>query len=134
MNFFVIQAGAFTVTFFRVSHSVPGSSALLVEAGGRRLMHSGDFKLDDGVIAFKDLAFGVNGADVSLNGSYDLDGDTLDFRGALKLQARVSQTMTGWKRWLLKPVDPFFAKNGAGTFLKIKVVGSSKAPKFGAGS
>ena len=42
-----IVAGAFTVTFFRVSHSVPGSSAVLVEAGGRRLIHSGDFKLDD---------------------------------------------------------------------------------------
>ena len=42
-----IQAGAFTVTFFRVSHSVPDSAALLVEAGGRRLLHSGDFKLDD---------------------------------------------------------------------------------------
>ena len=39
--------------------------------------------------------------------------------------------MTGWKHWLLKPVDPFFSKNGAGTFLKIKVVGNSKAPKFG---
>ena len=42
-----IRAGAFTVTFFRVSHSVPDSAALLVEAGGRRLLHSGDFKLDD---------------------------------------------------------------------------------------
>ena len=42
-----VRAGAFTVTFFRVSHSVPDSAALLVEAGGRRLFHSGDFKLDD---------------------------------------------------------------------------------------
>ena len=42
-----IRAGAFTVTFFRVSHSVPDSAALLIEAGGRRLVHSGDFKLDD---------------------------------------------------------------------------------------
>ncbi len=42
-----IRAGAFTVTFLRVSHSVPDSAALLVEAGGRRLVHSGDFKLDD---------------------------------------------------------------------------------------
>ena len=42
-----IVAGAFTVTFFRVSPSVPGSAAVLVEAGGRRLIHSGDFKLDD---------------------------------------------------------------------------------------
>jgi AsmA-like C-terminal region len=95
---------------------------------------TGAFKLEDAVISFSDLAFGVPGADVSLNGSYNLDGDKLDFHGALKLQAKVSQTMTGWKHWLLKPVDPFFAKNGAGTFLKIKVVGSSKAPKFGAGS
>ena len=95
---------------------------------------TGAFKLDDAVVTFSDLAFGVPGADVSLNGSYNMDGDTLNFHGALKLQAKVSQTMSGWKHWLLKPVDPFFAKNGAGTFLRIKVVGSSKAPKFGAGS
>ncbi len=42
-----VRAGAFAVTFFRVSHSVPDSTAMLVEAGGRRLVHSGDFKLDD---------------------------------------------------------------------------------------
>jgi ribonuclease J len=35
------------VTFFRISHSVPDSTALLIEAGGVRVMHSGDFKLDD---------------------------------------------------------------------------------------
>ena len=35
------------MTFFRVSHSVPDSAAMLIEAGGRRLIHSGDFKLDD---------------------------------------------------------------------------------------
>jgi hypothetical protein len=39
--------------------------------------------------------------------------------------------MTGWKRWALKPVDPFFAKEGAGTFLRIAVTGSSQQPKFG---
>jgi len=41
-----IRAGAFTFTFFRVSHSVPDSAAILIEAGGWRLLHSGDFKLD----------------------------------------------------------------------------------------
>jgi hypothetical protein len=91
----------------------------------------GQFRLDNGVIAFHELTFGVSGADVDLDGSYDLDADALDFHGALKLQAKVSQMVTGWKRWLLKPVDPFFSKDGAGTYLKIKVAGSSKAPKFG---
>jgi ribonuclease J len=42
-----IRAGAFSVTFFRVSHSVPDSAALLIETDGVRLVHSGDFKLDD---------------------------------------------------------------------------------------
>jgi ribonuclease J len=40
------HAGAFDFTFFRVSHSVPDSAAILIEAGGWRLLHSGDFKLD----------------------------------------------------------------------------------------
>ena len=71
------------------------------------------------------------GAAVQLAGDYDLDADRLDFHGALALRAKVSQTMTGWKRWVLRPVDPIFAKNGAGTFLHIKVEGSSQSPKFG---
>ena len=60
-----------------------------------------------------------------------MDGDVLDFHGTLKLQAKVSQTLVGWKRWLAVPFDPFFEKNGAGTFLKIQIAGSAKNPKFG---
>jgi ribonuclease J len=41
-----LEAGAFAFTFFRVSHSVPDSAALLIEAAGFRIFHSGDFKLD----------------------------------------------------------------------------------------
>jgi hypothetical protein len=92
---------------------------------------TGDFKLSDEMITFHTLSFGVPGAAISLAGDYDLAADALDFRGALKLEAKVSQTMSGWKRWALRPVDPFFAKNGAGTFLRIKVVGTSREPKFG---
>ena len=92
---------------------------------------TGEFHLEDEQIDFKSLTFQVPGSQVDLAGIYNMDADTLDFKGALRLKARVSQTMTGWKRWVLKPVDPFFAKNGAGTFLKIKVQGSSKEPQFG---
>ena len=41
-----VRAGDFAFTFFRVSHSVPDSAAILIEAGGLRIFHSGDFKLD----------------------------------------------------------------------------------------
>jgi hypothetical protein len=36
-----------------------------------------------------------------------------------------------WKRWALKPVDPFFARQGYGTVAKIKIEGSREKPKFG---
>jgi len=92
---------------------------------------AGTFHLQNKLIMFNALSFAVPGAGVDLNGSYDLDKETLDFHGALKLQAKVSQTMSGWKRWVLKPIDPFFSKQGAGTFLRIKVEGTAKEPKFG---
>lgn len=94
---------------------------------------AGVFHLADEEITFSDLTFRVPGAAVVLTGSYDLDADEIDFKGSLKLQAKVSQTMSGWKRWVLKPVDPILARNGAGTFLKISVTGSSTEPRFGAG-
>jgi hypothetical protein len=92
---------------------------------------AGKFNLANERITFSPLSFAVPGSGVDLSGTYDLARDTLDLHGTLKLQARVSQTMTGWKRWVLKPVDPFFAKQGAGTLLRIQVVGTSKEPKFG---
>jgi hypothetical protein len=91
----------------------------------------GSFHLEDQVMTFRSLAFEVPGADVSVAGNYDMAADMLDFHGALKLNAKLSETMTGWKRWVLKPADPFFAKNGAGTFVKIKIDGTAHQPKFG---
>jgi hypothetical protein len=92
---------------------------------------AGRFKLENEVITFRSLSFAVLGAGVDLTGSYDLDQDALDFHGTLRLRATVSQTMTGWKRWALKPADPFFSKQGSGTLLNIQVVGTSKEPNFG---
>jgi hypothetical protein len=91
----------------------------------------GVFQLNNEVMTFKSLSFAVPGAGVDLAGNYNLRADILDFHGTLRLQANVSQTMTGWKRWALKPVDPFFSKNGAGTFLRIKVDGTADDPNFG---
>jgi hypothetical protein len=91
----------------------------------------GAFSLENEQIDFSKLSFQIPGADVNLIGLYKMDADNLDFTGTVKLQAKVSQMMTGWKRVALKPVDPFFSKNGAGTFLRISVQGSSRKPKFG---
>ena len=92
---------------------------------------AGKFTLANEMVTFESLSFAVPGSGVDLTGTYNLDRDTLDFHGTLRLQAKVSETMTGWKRWVLKPIDPFFSKQGAGTLLRIQVVGTSKEPKFG---
>lgn len=42
-----VSAGPFTVSFLPISHSIPESSALLIETAGGRLLHSGDFKIDE---------------------------------------------------------------------------------------
>ena len=93
----------------------------------------GAFRLENQLMTFRSLSFEVPGANVELAGDYDLAKDVIDFYGALKLDAKVSQTMTGWKRWVLRPADPFFSKHGAGTYLRIKVEGTSRQPKFGLG-
>lgn len=91
----------------------------------------GDFRLANGVIDFSRLNLTIPGADMALVGSYTFDKEEIDFRGKLRLKAKVSQTMTGWKRWALKPVDPFFAKDGAGTQLQIRIDGTRDQPRFG---
>lgn len=91
----------------------------------------GSFRLANGVIEFSRLHLTIPGAEMALAGSYTFDKEAIDFRGKLRLQAKVSQTMTGWKRWALKPADPFFAKDGAGTQLRIRIDGTREQPHFG---
>jgi hypothetical protein len=66
-----------------------------------------------------------------MTGRYTLDGSIFDFHGTLRLDAKLSQMTTGWKSILLKPVDPFFSKNGAGTQVPFKVTGTRSEPRFG---
>jgi hypothetical protein len=91
----------------------------------------GTFFMQRGRIDFSRLRFTVPGSEVRLTGTYLFQSEDLDFHGELRLEARVSQTMTGWKRFVLKPIDPFFAKKGAGTLLKIAVTGQRANPRFG---
>jgi hypothetical protein len=92
---------------------------------------TGAFHLENALIHFSQLSFGIPGANLDMAGDYNLDSDALDFAGTLKAQATLSQMFTGWKRKVLEPVDRLFERAGAGTFLRIRVNGTSKSPKFG---
>jgi len=91
----------------------------------------GVFTLQDGTFDFSVLHFQIPGTHVDMAGQYSLDGRTFDFRGKAMLDAKLSQMTTGWKSVLLKPVDRFFSKDGAGTEIPVKITGTESEPHFG---
>jgi hypothetical protein len=92
---------------------------------------TGTFRLEKGLLSFPKLHYEVPGARVDLTGKYSLDGNEFNFHGKARMQARLSHMVTGWKSVLLKPVDPFFSKDGVGTEVPIKVSGTGSEPHFG---
>jgi hypothetical protein len=90
----------------------------------------GSFHVDHGVIALPDLHYGVPGADVTVNGTYTMDGK-LQFEGTARMEATVSKMVGGWKGFLLKPADRYFRKGGSGTLVPIHIRGSRDAPEVG---
>lgn len=92
---------------------------------------AGQFALDRGVIAFRQLSFRVPGVAVSLQGRYDLINEKLNLHGTATLQAKVSQTTTGIKSLLLKPFNALFRKGNAGAVIPFKITGTRDHPHFG---
>ena len=87
------------------------------------------------VALYKTVVDSVAGKDtyvIAGTGNYDTARELLDFQGELRLQARASQTQTGWKRLVLKIFDPMLDGNGAGTVLPISITGARDQPKFSA--
>jgi hypothetical protein len=92
---------------------------------------SGDFVMKDGTIHFRRLNFKIEGAAIDLTGDYKVHGGELDMEGHVRLQAKLSQTVTGSKSFFLKAIDPFFEKKGAGTLLPIHIGGTRENPVIG---
>lgn len=91
----------------------------------------GHFVISNAVMSFSALSFEVPGAAVSLHGTYGLANEDLNFKGTLRLQAKLSQTTTGIKSLLLRIVDPLFKGKHAGSVIPIKITGTTAHPSFG---
>jgi hypothetical protein len=91
---------------------------------------AGKFSLRNGTLNLPNLRFDVPGANIALNGQYGVQSGEINFKGTAKLDATVSQMATGLKHVLLKPVDPLFRHDGAGTVLPIEISGTRGSPSF----
>lgn len=101
------------------------------DAGSAVTNLRGGFHVERGVVSFSSLTFSIPGAVIDLAGNYRLVGGELDLNGHLRLQAKLSQTVTGTKSFFLKAVDPFFKKDGAGAVLPISITGTKEHPTIG---
>jgi hypothetical protein len=91
---------------------------------------SGRYTMRDGAIRFSSLAFSVPGARLDLTGTYAIRAETLDFRGTVRMDARLSQLTTGFKSFLLKMVDPLVRRKDL-TVIPITIGGTAEKPEFG---
>jgi len=92
----------------------------------------GQFAMEDGRLSFRQLEYTLPGATVKMAGTYTLDGRQFDFAGKVRTEAKVSEMVASrWKSLLLKPIDRFFSKEGAGAVIPIKVSGTKSEPTFG---
>jgi hypothetical protein len=88
----------------------------------------GRFVMRSGVINLSNVSFSVPGARVDVGGRYTMRAESLDFRGTVRLAAKLSQMTSGVKSVLLKLVDPLFRRDNA-TIIPVTVQGTVDEPK-----
>jgi hypothetical protein len=88
----------------------------------------GRFKLEKGRASFLQFSFQVPGAEIKLAGDYNLRSQKIDMKGVFRMQATLADTQSGIKHWLLKPLDPFFEKDGAGFQVPLQITGTREHP------
>jgi hypothetical protein len=133
--------GQFTMTGARFTNATVQSRIAELSRRGRGQVEgpkepvasnfAGRFKLADGSLSLPEVKFAVPGAEVQLAGAYGLRSETIDFKGQLLLDAKISETTTGFKSVILKAIDPLFKREGGGSAIPIKIEGTRGQPKFG---
>jgi hypothetical protein len=88
----------------------------------------GRFAMRDGVIRFSDVAFSMPGARVNVAGAYVMATEALDFRGTVRLDARLSSFTTGFKKVLVRLIDGLFRHEDI-TVIPIIIGGTAEQPK-----
>jgi hypothetical protein len=84
----------------------------------------GPVAIRNGVASTTQLTFQVAGAEAVLNGTFNFHNSKAHLVGNLKMDSDISHAETGFKSWLLKPLDPFFKKKHAGAVVPIAITGT----------
>lgn len=89
----------------------------------------GHLELRDGVANFTDLKFRVPGALAHLRGTYDVTTEKVNLRGLLLMEADLPHATSGFKSFLLKPINVFLRKNRhGGARIPVTITGTYDKP------
>jgi AsmA-like C-terminal region len=84
----------------------------------------GPAQIRDGVVSSPHLVFQIPGAQAILEGTFSLHDESAHLTGKLAMQSEISHAATGFKSFLLKPLDPFMKKRKAGAVVPIAITGT----------
>ncbi len=90
----------------------------------------GVFHFENARMSFSQVNFNVPGVEVQMKGTYSVRNEDMNFTGDVRLQATVSQTMSGLRKWAVVPFDPIFHRKGAGTYLPVHIEGTKNKPQI----
>ena len=90
----------------------------------------GTFTMRDGAILFSNVTFTMPGARVGVSGRFVMESEALDFRGIVRLDAKLSQLTTGVRSFFLRIVDGLFRHDNI-TVVPITIGGTADKPKVG---
>ncbi|HTV82569.1 MAG TPA: AsmA-like C-terminal region-containing protein [Acidobacteriaceae bacterium] len=92
---------------------------------------SGETTFREGTAYLRDVRVTLPGATARLEGTFNLLNTRVNLTGKVGMQQTLSKDMTGWKRWLLAPLNPFFRQGKAGAVVPVAVTGTAGNPKIG---
>lgn len=95
---------------------------------------SGDLKghleLRRGTATFSNVSLQVPGARAKVGGTYSLLNYRINLHGTLATEVTLSQSNSGLKSALLKPLDPLFKRKHAGAVVGVSITGTYDHPVF----
>ena len=78
----------------------------------------------DGVATSHALNFDVAGASAVFDGTFNFHTEAVHMTGTMAMHSDFSHITTGFKSWLLKPLNPFMKKKTAGAVVPIAITGT----------
>jgi hypothetical protein len=90
----------------------------------------GTFRMRDGAIHLSNVTFVMPGARVNVSGRFLMESEALDFRGTVRLDAKLSQLTTGVRSFFLGAIDGLFRHENI-TVVPITIGGTANKPKVG---